>query len=164
MWFLLVLRGQGIWNHALHQQSGEWIFLHILHMTLMLTYLAYFVHILCIFCAYKCTGDKPWGLCIFFAYLCIFNLHIMAYLPWYIFKYILHIWAYKTHIYAYFENANLYIWFCIRVQNIWFLHIWLCIFGHIFVFVCFSIFELIMHYAILVKYAKDMHEICQKYA
>ena len=32
-----------------------------------------------------------------------------------------------------------------------------------FVFVYFSIFELVLHYAVLCKYSKDMHKICQKY-
>ena len=74
-----------------HQQSGECIFLHILHITFMLTYLAYF----CIFCAYKCIWmhrRNTYGVtayfCIFCAYLCIFKfayngifilVHISAY-------------------------------------------------------------------------------------
>ena len=60
-----------------HQQSGECIFLHMLHIIFMLTYFAiffaYFVHRN----AYECIGEILMGSLHIFAYFCIF-LHIRA--------------------------------------------------------------------------------------
>ena len=79
--------------------------MHILHVTSMLTYLAYF----CIFFAFSLHRNAEetyfWDHCIFlhvcayFVHIYIFfNLHIMAYLSICIFKLIMHICAFKTHI------------------------------------------------------------------
>ena len=51
------------------------------------------------------------------------NLHIIAYLSLCIFQHIMHIWSYKTHIYAYFE-MHIYAYLVLH-----FVHI-LCIFMH----------------------------------
>ena len=49
----------------------------------------------CIFCAY------------FVHIYTYFNLHITAPLPLCLFKHTLRVWAYNSHVYAYFENAYL---------------------------------------------------------
>ena len=65
-----------------------------MHIDALETYLwatAYF----CIFCAY------------FVHIYTYFNLHITAPLPLCLFKHTLRVWAYNSHVYAYFENAYL---------------------------------------------------------
>ena len=85
-----------------------------------------------------------WGHCIFLQ-VCAYLMHIyacskmrlMAFLPFCIFKDIMHICAYKTHICAYFENAYLCI-FCFS---------YLCIFCAYLCmwYVCMHIHILILH-------------------
>ena len=56
-----------------HQQKGECIILQMLHITFMLTYLAYF----CIFCAYKCKWRHRINTYGVTAYFCLF-VHILC--------------------------------------------------------------------------------------
>ena len=109
----------------LHQQSGTCIFLHMLHINFMLTYLAYF----CLFCAYECIWMQrrnPYGSLHIFAYLCIFYAYLC------IFKF-----AYNGIIF-------MHVWFCIFVHIYAYLCIWFfCIYVHIYAYLC--IFMLIMH-------------------
>ena len=114
--------------------------------SLILHIFAYFVHIN----AYECKGEILMGSLHLYASLCIFmhlyaylKLHISAYLSLCILLYIEHIWAYKTHIYAYhvfWKCIFMHIWFCI------FVHI-LCIFMHmvLFAYVCIFGFCIFFH-------------------
>ena len=107
------------------------IFFHILHITSMLTYLAYF----CIFFFIRGIHRGPMlSLCIFlhicayFVNICAyFNLHIMAYLQLCIFKHILHISTYK-HISMQFLKMHSYAIICI------FGFAYLCVFWHIYAY------------------------------
>jgi len=124
-----------------HQQSGGCIFLHILHINFLMTYIAYN----CIFFAYFlhiCIAELKSDAmhisayllhisCIFFAYFCIF-LHISSL---HIYAYTMHMSAYLMHIYAYFMHIScIYYAYYMHILCIC-LHI-LCIFVHILCIFC----------------------------
>ena len=109
-------------------QSGECIFLHMLHTTFMLTYLAYF----CIFCAYKCIWMHMRNTYRVTAYFCVF-VQIICY--WCIFKFKFAQW----HIYPYAYSGIQCIF--VHIKNL-FMHI---LEMHIFAYLVFHIYAYFLH-------------------